>query len=277
MAQRSNFRRQPEMRSFNGSCPHHPEVVTRSEVEQFDGTMQVRACKSCQYHGLRIAPTGSEEHSQALANLKAESVNIALIGSGITPRFADSSFDNYRATIPAMSQALELCRNYADHFGDHYRAGRNLLLTGNVGTGKTHLACSIVQQLIRRENAVAVITTAAEIIRVFKRSMARDSGYTEGDVIDELASFDLLAIDEVGAQAGTQYELAVLHEVIDRRYQLVRPTVVVSNLPAKSKQDAEGKHAPSLEQYIGARALDRLRENGAFLAGFSWASARGRT
>lgn len=274
MAQRSNFRRQPEQRAFAGECPVHG-AVDRSEVEQFDGSMAVRPCKQCQFHGLRVAPRGSDEHSQALANLQAESVNSALVGSGITPRFADSTFTTYRATNSDMTQALETCRAYADNFGEHFQAGRNLLLTGNVGTGKTHLACSIVRQVIGL-NAVAVITTAAEIIRVFKRSMVRDSGYTEGDVIDELASFDLLVVDEVGAQAGTQYELAVLHEVIDKRYQLVRPTVLVSNLPATSKQDTEGRNTPSLEQYIGARALDRLRENGALLAGFTWASARRR-
>ena len=60
----------------------------------------------------------------------------------------------------------------------------------------------------------------------------------------------------------------------------LRPSIfaiIASNLPATSKQDAEGRQAPSLEQYIGVRALDRLRENGALLAGFTWASARGRT
>ncbi|AKS06949.1 ATP-binding protein [Pseudomonas trivialis] len=274
MAQRSNFHRLPEMRSFAGECPIHG-VVDRSEVEQFDGSMLTRPCKQCQFHGLRVAPTGSAEHNQALAHVAAERLNSALVGSGVTPRFAECTFATYRATTPAMSEALEKCQGYANDFGQHYQAGRNLLLTGNVGTGKTHLACSIVRQVIGL-NAIAVITTAAEIIRVFKRSMARDSGYTEGDVIDELASFDLLVIDEVGAQAGTAYELGVLHEVIDRRYQLVRPSVLISNLPATSKQDVEGKSTPSLEQYIGARALDRLRENGALLAGFTWASARGR-
>lgn len=274
MAQRSNFRRQPEMRSFAGECAIHG-MVDRSEVEQFDGSMLTRPCKQCQFHGLRVAAVGSIEHTQALAQAAAERLNGALVGSGITPRFADCTFTTYRATTPAMSEALEKCQGYANDFGQHYQAGRNLLLTGNIGTGKTHLACSIVRQVIGL-NAVAVITTAAEIIRVFKRSMARDSGYAEGDVIDELASFDLLVVDELGAQAGTAYELAVLHEVIDRRYQLVRPSVLISNLPATSKQDAEGKTTPSLEQYIGARALDRLRENGALLAGFTWASARGR-
>ena len=276
MAQRSNFRRQPEQRTFAGECPVHGSI-DRSEVEQFDGSMAVRSCKQCQFHGLRVSPQGSEEHLQALANLQAESVNSALVGSGITPRFSGSTFATYRATTPSMTLALETCQGYADNFGEHFQAGRNLLLCGNVGNGKTHLASSIVQAVIRQHRAVAVITTAAEIIRVFKRSMDRNAGYTEGDVINELASFDLLVIDEIGAQKGSEYELGVLHEIVDRRYQMVLPTVVVSNLPATSKQDADGKPTPSLEQYIGARALDRLRENKALLVGFTWASARGRT
>lgn len=276
MAQRSNFRRQPEIRTFDGGCPQHPEVKTRSEVEQFDGSMLVRPCKQCQFHGLRIAPRGSEAHIQAVTALAAERLNSALIGSGITPRFAGCTFENYHVKTPEMAKVLEKCMAYVDNFADqHYPVGRNLLMTGNIGTGKTHLACSIARRVIEMK-AIAVIATAAEIIRVFKRSMARDSGYTEGDVIDELASFDLLVVDEVGAQAGTAYELAVLHEVIDKRYQLLKPTILVSNLPAKPATDADGKPLPSLEQYIGARALDRLRENGALLAGFTWASARGR-
>lgn len=275
MAQHSNFRRQPVQRTFAGECPMHG-AVDRSEVEQFDGSMAVRPCKQCQFHGLRVAPRSSEEHLLALVNLQAESVNSALVGSGITPRFAESTFATYRANTPAMTQALETCRGYADNFGEHFQAGRNLLLCGNIGAGKTHLASSIVQHVIRQHGAVAVITTAAEIIRVFKRSMDRNAGYTEGDVINELASFDLLVIDEIGAQKGSEYELGVLHEIVDRRYQLVLPTVVVSNLPARSKVDVDGKSTPSLEQFIGARALDRLRENNALLVGFTWVSARGR-
>ncbi len=264
MAPRSNFRRAPATRMFSGECPVHGDI-DRSEVEQFDGSMRVRPCKACQWQALRIDPVSSEANQRAVANIAAERVNSALVGSGITPRFAGSIFANYRADNAAMVQALAICKGYADNFGDHYRDGRNLLLCGNVGTGKTHLASSIVQQVIRCLGAVAAITSAAEIIRVFKGSMDRSAGYSERDVIAELADLDLLVIDEVGAQAGTAYELAVLHEVFDRRYQLVRPTVVISNMDAKG-----------LGQYIGERALDRLRENKALLVGFTWESERRR-
>lgn len=98
MAQRSNFRRQPEQRTFAGDCPIHG-AVDRSEVEQFDGSMVVRPCKQCQWSGLRVSPVGSDEHTRALAQVAAERLNSALVGSGITPRFADCAFSTYRATF----------------------------------------------------------------------------------------------------------------------------------------------------------------------------------
>ncbi|MDV7919996.1 ATP-binding protein, partial [Pseudomonas aeruginosa] len=93
--------------------------------------------------------------------------------------------------------------------------------------------------------------SASEIIRVAKGAMNRAAKYTERDALEELAGFDLLVIDELGAQGGTEYELGLLHEVIDRRYREMRPTVVVSNMSAQE-----------VAKYIGDRAVDRLRENG---------------
>ncbi|MDI9843379.1 ATP-binding protein, partial [Pseudomonas aeruginosa] len=92
-----------------------------------------------------------------------------------------------------------------------YEAGRSLLLVGNVGTGKTHLGSAIVQHVIRAHGAQAVIVSAAQVIRVAKGAMARNAQYTERDVLAELVGFDLLVIDEVGAQGGTEYERGLLH------------------------------------------------------------------
>ncbi|CAH0649884.1 DNA replication protein DnaC [Pseudomonas sp. Nvir] len=78
-----------------------------------------------------------------------------------------------------------------------------------------------------------------------------------------LGGLDLLVIDEIGAQKGSEYELGLLHSIIDRRYQSVLPTVVISNL-----------NADGLKSYIGDRALDRLRQNGGQQVGFTWESKR---
>lgn len=258
----SNFSRVPDVRFFEAQCPVHG-TVDGAEVEQFDGSYLVRTCRRCQWEAMNTADTRSEAHTQALARRKAMARNELLIGSGITPRFVECTLDNYRTSTTDMASALIVCQAYADQFEENYRAGRGLLLTGNVGTGKTHLASGIVQQVIRKFGAAAVIASAAEIIRIAKGAMVRGAEYTERDVINELAGLDLFVIDEIGAQKGSEYELGLLHEVIDRRYQLVRPTVVVSNLPAST-----------LGQFIGARALDRLRQNGGQAVGFSWSSMR---
>lgn len=265
MARISNFCRQPRVRFFDLECPLHGSVNS-SETEQFDGSVLPRGCKYCHWEALHTAAKSTEAYALAKGRKKAEDLNQLLVGSGISPRFSGCTFDTYRTVEggAAMGKALGACKNYVAQFTDNYAAGRSLVLSGNVGNGKTHLACAMVQSVIREHGAQAVIATAAEIIRVFKSTMDRSAEYSERDVLEELSSFDLLVIDEVGAQSGSAYELGVLHEVIDRRYQLVLPTVVVSNLVTVD-----------LARYIGDRALDRLRQAGGQAIGFNWESARG--
>lgn len=259
----SKFSRAPDVRFFEAQCSVHG-AVDGAEVEQFDGAYLVRVCRRCQWEAMNTADTRSVAHTQALARCKAAALNELLIGSGITPRFAGCTLSSFITGADSEKvRALSTCQAYVDQFEENYRVGRSLILSGNVGTGKTHLATGMVQQVIREFGAMAVIVSAAEIIRIAKGAMVRGADYTERDVIGELAGLDLLVIDEVGAQKGSEYELGLLHEVIDRRYQLVRPTVVVSNLAANT-----------LGQFIGVRALDRLRQNGGQAVGFSWSSMR---
>ncbi|WP_198919738.1 hypothetical protein ACCM60_03920 [Pseudomonas chlororaphis subsp. aureofaciens] len=142
MAPLSNFRRLPMTHTFTGTCEVHGDV-DRSEVEQFDGSMK------CQWEALNTSARGSDANVQALARLRAERFNADLIASSITLRFADRMFYNYRVDgDSAKARALEVCQGYATHFVEHYQVGSNLLLLGNVGTGKTHLT-DCVETLVR--------------------------------------------------------------------------------------------------------------------------------
>lgn len=255
------FHRRPAMRSFAGQCSIHGDV-DMSEVEQLDGSMQARGCKRCAWDALHATPRDSEEFAVASAQRQAERAMTALIGAGITPRFAEATFDSYGTPTAGQAKALAECRDYAERFPEHYRAGRSLLLTGNVGCGKTHLATAIVRTVVE-DGAQPLLVTAGDIVSIARTSMVPGSGYTDRDVIVHLSGLDLLVIDEVGCQKGSEYELGLLHGIIDRRYQAVLPTVLISNL------SIEG-----LKAYIGDRALDRLRQNGGKAVGFTWSSMR---
>src|SRR5690606_23131134 len=100
-------------------------------------------------------------------------------------------------------------------------------------------------------------------IRAVKDTYRRDSTQTEAEAIASFVTPDLLILDEVGVQFGSDTEKLILFEIINGRYESMKPTIVISNL-------AIGE----LEAYLGERAFDRLREGGGKAVVFDWPSYR---
>lgn len=254
-----------ETRTVECIEPGHGQFET-CLVEQFEGGWLSTTCPKCRWTALNthvsdLVRTVAREAEQA------DRLNAALFATGITPRFRCCTFESFKTgDDPAKQRALSICRKYAEGFAEHYRVGRALMLLGEVGNGKTHLACAILQHIVRVEQAAGLIVTAEAIMQGVTDSFRSNSAPTKTELLTELASVDLLVIDEVGMHTprpGKEFMPSLLHEVIDRRYQLVLPTILISN-----------QVADSLPEFIGPRAADRLRENGGLLAPFTWKSAR---
>lgn len=182
--------------------------------------------------------------------------------AAIPPRFADRRLSNYVPTCAEAQRALMLAKKYADEFEGAKETGAGLILCGGVGTGKTHIAVGIAHELIER-GLSAVFTSVFGAVRRVKETYRRDSNETEADIIKEFVSPDLLILDEVGVQFGSDTEKLIMFEIINGRYEEMKPTIIISNL-AKD----------SLGQFIGERVIDRLREGGGKLIAFDWASYR---
>lgn len=184
----------------------------------------------------------------------------------IAPRFERCTFESFEATMPAQVRAVEVCRAYADSFGEVAANGRCLILRGHPGTGKNHLAVAITKQVLG-QGFTALHATAYEIVCRIRETWGRrqPGDQTEQDVTRTLGEVDLLVIDEVGRQYGTEGEQIHLFHVIDHRYRLLKPTIVISN-----------KAPEEIRAYLGDAAYDRLREGGGLLVSFDWQSHRGR-
>ena len=72
----------------------------------------------------------------------------------------------------------------------------------------------------------------------------------------------LLVIDEIGSQYGTDAEKIMVSEIINDRYNNQLPTIIIGNVTMSEA-----------ENYLGARAIDRIKDNG-FVAVFDWESHR---
>ncbi len=180
--------------------------------------------------------------------------------SAIPSRFVGRSFANFHAPTPAHQHALTVCRDYAEQYAEHARRGSGLILAGMPGTGKSHLAAAILQALIGRHDVR--YTTCMDMIRAVRETWRRDSDRTETQVLGGLQRLDLLAVDEVGMQYGTEGEQTILFDVLDRRYREVKPTIILTN------QDQRG-----LREFVGDRTFDRLTETCRWVP-FDWPSYR---
>ncbi|MFO1380850.1 MAG: ATP-binding protein [Chitinivorax sp.] len=164
------------------------------------------------------------------------------------------------SAIPTTEQE-GLCNGYLESV--IYGNSGSLVLLGKPGTGKTHLACSIAVELMRRAGKQALYRTVRDLVREVRATWHREAAETEIDVIARLTQAPLLVLDEVGVQSGTDNELATMFDVIDGRYRQELPTIVISNLNRQGLQDA-----------IGERMCDRLRDDGSVIV-FDWSSHRG--
>jgi DNA replication protein DnaC len=102
-----------------------------------------------------------------------------------------------------------------------------------------------------------------DLVRKIKETWSRGSDISEQQIIDQFASVDLLVLDEVGIQFGTDTEKLFMFDVIDLRYQRNLPTVLISNLAVEDIANA-----------VGSRVVDRLRENGGKYIAMKWDSKR---
>ncbi|AVL75537.1 ATP-binding protein [Providencia rettgeri] len=185
-----------------------------------------------------------------------------LFSVNIPPRFANETFETFKATTQPAKHNLTVCQQYVNTWEDRKNAGEGLIFCGIPGTGKTHLAVSIAREIAKDLQESVFITTAARIIRAFRRTWSGNSEFSELDVLAKYCNPDLLIIDEIGVQYGTDSERNILFEVINDRYEYLLPTILVSNLPLNE-----------LEEMLGERAVDRLLQGGTVLT-FNWSTYR---
>ena len=194
--------------------------------------------------------------------------------SAIPLRFQDCSVKNYRATNEGQKAAKAAITTFCYEIKKRIERGDSMILSGHYGTGKTHLACAVMKCAINAGFS-AQFVTVRQMIRDIRQTWGKGSTETEAQAINRYTSVDLLVLDEVGAQTGSESEGLILFDVIGERYSAMKSTILISNFALSPKTEKDDTPEKTIGDYLGGRILDRFCESGSLAIPFTWESYRG--
>lgn len=128
------------------NCEHHGEYVAQGTI-LFPGHAPLwRDCPACDE--IRDQEIREREDAEQKEEQRRQ-INQRIKAAQIPTRYAGKGFDSFFATTPVQRKALGELRAYAENFKQNLADGRCGVLVGGVGTGKTHLACSVCEEIAR--------------------------------------------------------------------------------------------------------------------------------
>jgi len=155
-----------------------------------------------------------------------------LINIGVGKRHLPCSFENYQGGEKLKSICMSVVKEPCD-----------LVLTGNAGSGKTHLAVAIFREWIKNQTIKtkydrddftllknAKFITVPDLLLKIRQSFSEGSDKSEEDIVETYSSYSFLLLDDLGAEKTTEWSITTLYTIIDRRYRELKTTIVTTNL-----------------------------------------------
>lgn len=158
------------------------------------------------------------------------------------PAQYDDTFETDAGYNPKLTQ---IAKNYVANFEKFSRKGQGLLLYGSFGCGKTFASHQIANALIDKERRVRVSTFEG------LHALYRD-GRSSGSFFKRLASYDLVILDDLGAEHQNKQMRGFVFEIINTLYEARTPFIITTAIPPEALKNPTDEEA--------ARVYDRIFE-----------------
>lgn len=210
-------------------------------------------CPRCGGSGWeRIEGTASVRRCGCLDSARVERL---LAAARIPKRYEHCDIESYKPQPNNLTQIK--ARSDVIRFIEKYPSiDIGLLFIGNCGVGKTHLAVSVLKQIILEKRDVGLFYDFRDLLREIQGSWNSVSQASELEVLRPVLSADVLVLDELGANKPTDWVRDTIAHIINCRYNDKKLTIFTSNYPDTAERPGE----ETLTDRIGARLRSRLYE-----------------
>ena len=154
----------------------------------------------------------------------------------VPPRFKDATFSSFQCSSDKQRKTVE-----------YLKTGGSAVIYGSNGVGKTHLAYAACEYQARK-GKIAKYILAFDFFNEIRKSFSDGSA---DKVVGKYAGYDLLVIDEIDKTQGTPTEFVYMYSLINKRYNYMKPTILITN--ARPEE---------FSAIIGQSALDRVASDG---------------
>jgi DNA replication protein DnaC len=144
-----------------------------------------------------------------------------LLRSDWTDALREQTFESFK---PGTNESLAAAMREAAVFADKPRGW--LVLVGEVGRGKTHLAAAIKNHL--EESAVFI--TVPSLLDHLRATYAPHSAMTYDRTFDRFLNAEVLILDDYGTHSSTPWAEEKLFQLINHRFNARLPTVITTNI-----------------------------------------------
>lgn len=232
---KSTLRTIEEKRAINPTCDKCGNPLYRVYSKKQDDFVLLCYGDTCKEER-------QEKKRQELLEMKRKHPEKFMTKYNVPKKYLCCSLDTFKGN----SKVVTICKDYAA------KPEGSLVFSGVCGCGKTHLAASILREMVKA-NAVekAIFVTAPELLLKIRQSISAssDSSISEVSIIDKFSSVDLLILDDLGAEKTSPWAISTLYLIIDRRNREERLTIYTTNLTLEQ-----------IEKQLNARIASRLSD-----------------
>lgn len=198
--------------------------------------------------------------------------------ASIPGKYVRTWLDSFEVLDGTQGIALRMAKDFLKDFG---KKNDGLVFMGRPGVGKTHLAVSIIKELIRDRGIDCKFVDFFQLLSDIRHGYSEDR--SEQALINSYINSHVLVIDELAKGRNTEWELTVLDQIISLRYNdadkvTIFTTNYMNEVPEektkKSKGGSDGNlmdtgtgfyqnslaGQETLQEKIGPRIYSRLVE-----------------
>jgi DNA replication protein DnaC len=208
--------------------------------------MQADVCALCDGTGWKTLPVppgapGDRRVTRCDCQLQARHESL-LAAARIPRRYEHCELSNFK--LEDQSSRIQAAFRAAGRFVQDYPLDKTgLLLVGNSGAGKTHLAVGIAKALIQEKNIECVFYDYAILLKEIQESYNPSVQTTELGLLRPVFETEVVVLDDLGSVRPTDWRWDTIRLILNTRYNDRRTTIVTTNFadePAPGAADPDG-------------------------------------